>query len=59
MFVSSDIADRLLPYYGWPITGLLYIGTLKYAIPPFLNRNPIPICKCFNAIGWTLRILVC
>jgi len=59
MFISSDIANRLLPYYGWPIIGLFYIGTLKYAMPPFLKRNPLLIYKYFGAIGWTLRILVC
>jgi hypothetical protein len=59
MFVSSDIANRLLPFYGWPIIGLLYVTTLKYTIPPLLRRNPIPISKYFNAIRWTLRILVC
>jgi hypothetical protein len=59
MFISSDIARRLLPYYGWPIIGFFYLGSLKHAIPPFLKRNPIPISKYFNAIGGTLCILIC
>ncbi|WP_372720645.1 hypothetical protein [Novipirellula sp.] len=59
MLVSARIAERLLPYYGWPIIGFMYITTLKYAVPPFLLRNPTPINKYFNAISWTLRILIC
>ncbi|TWU48983.1 hypothetical protein Poly51_48870 [Rubripirellula tenax] len=58
MLISTDVADYLLPYYGWPIIGFFYAATLKYAIPPLLKRNPVPIRSYFKAISTTLLILV-
>ena len=58
MLISTAVADRLLPYYGWPIIGFLYAATLTSAIPPLLKRNPVPIRSCFNAISTTLLVLV-
>jgi hypothetical protein len=59
IFVSSNIAERLLPYYGWPIIGLFYLGALKYAIPPLFERNPIPITIYVGGISRTLWVIVC
>lgn len=59
MLVSSHIADLLLPYYGWEVIGFLYIISLNCFVPPFLERKPLPVHECFNAISGTLWILVC
>jgi hypothetical protein len=57
MIISSGVAAILLPHYGWPIIGLLYVFTLQYVIPPLLKGNPIPVSSSFQAIRWSLRNL--
>ena len=59
MFTSSTIADTMLPYYGWPVIGLFYLGALKYAIPPLTPRNVVPVHDCLRGITRTMVIVAC
>ncbi|WP_442508366.1 hypothetical protein SH528x_007335 [Novipirellula sp. SH528] len=59
MFVSSTFANIMLPYYGWPIIGLFYLGALKYAVPPLVTRNVAPVPVCLRGIARTMGIVAC
>ena len=59
MFVSSTFANAILPFYGWPIIGVFYLGALKYAVPPLVTQNVVPVPWCLRGIARTMGVVAC
>lgn len=58
MFVSPQFGELTVPYLGWGIFGIAYIGTLIFAIPLLVAANSVQVSGCFQAIRGQLMILM-
>lgn len=57
VFVSPRFAGLILPYFGWPIIGLFYAGTLKFVIAKLVAPESYANEKFRSAIGSSLVII--
>lgn len=58
LLVSRKTCDGLVVFLGWPIVGLVYGSSIRYAILPFFSERFESKSVCARVLFWDMVILV-